>query len=296
MSHRPGVDLSLTELLALRTSRRRRSLPTQPTADIDGQVASQKVSRGLDIAEIRQYQAGDDVRSIDWKVTARRGATHVKVYEDERASAVYLLVDVRSCMHFGTRVCLKSVLAARLAAALGWQAHSAGDRVGAWVVSDLGIERVSDSAQERAVRRLCHTLVRHHAAAPSDSGAPSLAEAMDGIASGQFAKAEWHVISDFSDDSVAAPELKRLNGVCWHVTDPLDIELPKRVGWIRDHLSQRRLSSRARDRAAHAARYRARADQLRVSLGRPGQHYCQISTVDGEGLALQRALAARGLR
>ncbi|MEM6987421.1 MAG: DUF58 domain-containing protein, partial [Pseudomonadota bacterium] len=153
MTHRPGVDLSLAELLSMRVYRTRSRSGAQ-SRRTDGLAINQAVSRGLDVSEVRRYQHGDEVRAIDWKVTARRGETHVKVFEDERARPVYLLVDMRRGLHFGTRVCFKSVLAARLAAGLGWRALHAGDRVGAWLLTQSGVHRLRDVADEAGVKRL----------------------------------------------------------------------------------------------------------------------------------------------
>ena len=90
----------------------------------------------MDYQESRAYQAGDDIRNMDWRVTARAGKPHVKVYEEERERPVFFLVDFRAPMFFATRGVLKSVQAARATALLSWVASDRGDRVGALVMSD----------------------------------------------------------------------------------------------------------------------------------------------------------------
>ena len=131
------VATSLDELVRLRalagalTRRVRRG-----RAPLDGVALSRRLGRGLDFAEVRAYQPGDDVRAIDWRVTARSGRAHTKLFTEERERPVLLVVDTRASMRFGTRGAYKSVLAARLAAVLGWSAVAGRDRVGGFVLGD----------------------------------------------------------------------------------------------------------------------------------------------------------------
>ena len=91
--------------------------------------------RGVEFDESRPYQEGDDLRTIDWRVTARTGSVHSKLFEAERERPVWLGVDLSASMHFGTRGAFKSVVAARVASLLAWDAHRAGERIGAVVWS-----------------------------------------------------------------------------------------------------------------------------------------------------------------
>ena len=128
-------------------------LPRQPLhSALAGRHATRIRGRGLDFDELRAYQPGDDVRSIDWKVTARTRKPHTRVYTDERERRVLLVVDQRLAMFFGTRVQMKSVTAAELAALLAWHVVDAGDRVGAVVFDERGPSRSSPIA---AARRCC---------------------------------------------------------------------------------------------------------------------------------------------
>ncbi|MBT8446979.1 MAG: DUF58 domain-containing protein, partial [Gammaproteobacteria bacterium] len=85
---------------------------------------------GVEFEEVRRYQAGDDIRAIDWRVTARTGDAHTKMFHEERERPVLLVVDQRPAMHFGSQHCFKSVLAAELAALLAWSALGSNERVG----------------------------------------------------------------------------------------------------------------------------------------------------------------------
>ncbi len=87
--------------------------------------------QGMDFEETREYQEGDEIRNMDWRVTARTGVAHLKVFREERERAVMLCIDVGPHMQFGTRGTFKSIQAARAAALLGWTASANQDRVGA---------------------------------------------------------------------------------------------------------------------------------------------------------------------
>ena len=105
--------------------------PVQPVNSIlSGRYASRLRGRGLNFEELRRYHPGDDIRSMDWKVTARTRTPHVRVYTEEKDRSVLLIVDQRLNMFFGTRQRMKSVTALELAALGAWRALDSGDRVG----------------------------------------------------------------------------------------------------------------------------------------------------------------------
>lgn len=101
-----------------------------------GSYLSKFKGRGMEFDEVRPYMPGDDVRSLDWRVTARTGKPHTKLYREERERPVFISVDYRRSMFFATRGAFKSVLAAKLAALLAWAANHHGDRVGGQLFSE----------------------------------------------------------------------------------------------------------------------------------------------------------------
>ncbi|HUH31167.1 MAG TPA: DUF58 domain-containing protein [Rhodanobacter sp.] len=130
----PGDDrttVSLRALLALRERIGRvRLQPLVSRAAHAGQQSSRLYGRGMDYAESRAYQAGDDVRRLDWRLTARSGKLHTKLFQEDREGSVLIVLDTHASMRFGTRTRFKSVQAARAAAAVAWCAVRAGERVG----------------------------------------------------------------------------------------------------------------------------------------------------------------------
>jgi len=161
-----GVYTSLPELIGLQWAARGFNLlPRQPLRSVlAGRHGARIRGRGLNFEELRAYLPGDDVRSIDWKVTARTRKPHTRVYTDERERRVLLVVDQRLAMFFGTRVQLKSVTAAELAALVAWQVLSVGDRVGAVVFDDSRTVEIEPHRTRVSVLRVLEALVEHNRA------------------------------------------------------------------------------------------------------------------------------------
>lgn len=132
-----GVRADLEELLQLRFAARKLAFkwPKKALAARMGEYGSAFRGRGMEFDEIRNYQFGDDIRRMDWRVTARTGQPYTKVFREERERPVILVVDQSSTMHFGTRSAFKAVSAAHAAAMLAWASIHHGDRVGGFVFS-----------------------------------------------------------------------------------------------------------------------------------------------------------------
>ncbi len=144
-------------------------------ATLSGTHESRFRGRGMDYQESRVYQAGDDIRSMDWRVTARTGKPYIKLYQEERERPVILFVDLGPSMFFGTRGTLKSVAAARVAALIGWAAAAHADRIGAVLVNGGHCELQPRGGRHGALR-LIRALVestdpRAAVDAPSRQGA-----------------------------------------------------------------------------------------------------------------------------
>ncbi|QCI68252.1 DUF58 domain-containing protein [Phreatobacter stygius] len=156
-----GVYADLNDLVALEYRSRGFSLlPRQPVHSLlTGRHASRMRGRGLDFSEIRTYRPGDDVRSIDWRATARLARPQVRIFNEERDRRTFLVVDQRLSMFFGSRVAMKSVTAAELAAAAAWRVIKAGDRVGAIVFDDSSSTSVEPQRNRRTVLRIFHEIL-----------------------------------------------------------------------------------------------------------------------------------------
>jgi len=157
----PGVvHVSSDELVRYRLQARELKLSSRLPArsTITGGHASRFRGRGMDYLESRDYQPGDDIRSMDWRVTARTNRAHVKLYQEERERPVVVMVDLGPGMFFATQGAFKSVIAARAAALIGWAAIQHGDRIGALFFNGVHHE-LRPLGGQRGVMRLIRQLV-----------------------------------------------------------------------------------------------------------------------------------------
>jgi uncharacterized protein (DUF58 family) len=200
-----------------------------------GRRASHVRGRGLDFEELRDYVLGDDVRSIDWRVTARSRKPYVRVYSEERDRPTMLVVDQRINMFFGTRRSMKSVVAAEIAALAAWRVFHQGDRVGAFVFNDTTIEQLrmhrSRAAVLRILSRISDFNQRLRCDDASQPGAAQLNRALEAIARVCHHDALILIASDFdgSDERTRDLLLKlsRSNDViCCLTYDPTAVQIP----------------------------------------------------------------------
>jgi uncharacterized protein (DUF58 family) len=157
----PGVYADLDELIRLQFKVHNFSfLPKQPVRSLlAGRRASRLRGRGLDFEEIRRYIPGDDIRTMDWRVTARTQKPHTRIYTEERDRPVLLVADQRLSMFFGSQVAMKSVTAAEVAAMAAWRTLSVGDRVGALVFNDCEIREIPPHRSRQRVMQILKTVV-----------------------------------------------------------------------------------------------------------------------------------------
>lgn len=158
----PGAYANLDDLIRIRFRARDFSFrPRQPVESVlSGRYASRLRGRGLNFEELRRYLPGDDIRTMDWRVTARTRSPHVRVYTEEKDRAVLLVVDQRLNMFFGTRERMKSVTAAELAALGAWRALDVGDRVGLVAFNDSELVQVKPQRSQRTVLSILNAVLR----------------------------------------------------------------------------------------------------------------------------------------
>jgi uncharacterized protein (DUF58 family) len=149
-----GTHVSASQLIALQQQARKLDLnrQTYATASTTGTHRSRFRGRGMDYQESRIYQAGDDIRNMDWRVTARSGKPHTKLYQEERERPVVFLVDFNASMFFGSTQSLKSVVAAKVAAMLAWSVALKGDRIGALLINKVHHELVPKMGKRGALQ------------------------------------------------------------------------------------------------------------------------------------------------
>ena len=191
--------------------------------------------QGMDFEEVREYQYGDEIRNMDWGVTARTGQAHLKVFREERERTVLLCVDVAPAMQFGTRGTFKSIQAARCTALLGWAANANQDRVGALLYGHPQdqIDYFTPSRIRRSLWRVLRALTRdpsREAGTAGSSGDPLL-EALERANRSAPTGALIFVIGDFNREvQVLETALGRLRQrhelVLIPIDDPADRDVP----------------------------------------------------------------------
>jgi uncharacterized protein (DUF58 family) len=236
MMHTPGAGIGLADLIALREEARRLDLVPRRRvlATRSGGHLSPFRGRGMEFDESRVYQPGDDPRNMDWRVTARAGTAHVKLFREERERPVWLAVDQGPGMRFGTRVAFKSVIAARAAALLAWAAADQGDRVGGLVFDGAGHFECRPVPRTRGLLPLLNALARTGDTAAAGAGATgpaSLSGAAARLAQRVRPGSLVFLISDFAGLTLQdGAWLARLSGgsevVLVQVFDPLEAVPP----------------------------------------------------------------------
>ena len=285
-----GWFAPLAELVALRTRvARRRALPLVQALGIPGGHAQGRLNRGMEFAESRPYRAGDDVRSIDWRQTARRGVPFTKLFREEHERPVHLLVDLGASMRFGTRVAFKSVVAARTAALLAWQAAADGERVGGTVFG-CGRREVRPQARHHGALALLRELADVSAMTPDTSSllAPALNAVTHAVRPGGIAilVSDFHALDDALAHAIAALSLRIDVGLV-HVVDTFESAPPRGTYRVsdgeRDMLLD--LDSDA-GRAAYLAPFAARRTLLEKLARRPHVRLLTLATDEDPARAL----------
>lgn len=290
----PGVTASLRELIALRErvsgGVHHARLPAAP-----GGHASARRSRGMEFAEARPYQPGDDVRSIDWRQTARRGRAYTKLFQEEHERPVQLLVDVGPSMRFGTRVAFKSVVAARAAALLAWMACAAGDRVGGVVCSGATHEEIRAQGQQHGVLHLLRSMADVLATMPA-AEATDMALPLRAMARMLRPGSLVVLLSDFTalnagvENEIAALG-RRAEVVLAQVYDTFEADAPPPGRYrVSDGSRQLTLDLRANDaRAAYANAFAGRCAALQALAQRSGARLLPLPTHSVLGTVLPQA-------
>lgn len=278
---------------------RRVELKTRGLSDriFSGEYHSAFKGRGMAFAENRAYQHGDEIRTIDWNVTARMGSPYVKVFEEERELTVFLMIDVSASNAMGTRRMTKRDLASELAAVLAFSAMGNNDKVGAILFSDR-IERFIPPKKGRShVLRIIREIIEIE---PEGKGT-DLSSALQHFLQAMKKRTICFLISDFRDtafDAVLKRAGRRHDVVALRVEDPVERELPA-VGWLPatdPESGETRWinTTNKRARLRLAAKEREREDALRTMFARSGVDQAVLLTDEPYVQPLMQLFDRRG--
>jgi len=255
----------------------------------------------MEFDESRPYQPGDDVRALDWRVTARTGKPHTKLFREERERSVLIWVDYREPMFFATRGCFKSVMAARAAALLAWSAVSHGDRLGGLVFSESAHEELRPQQGKRAVLHFIRALAEHKAwtrdARQGKNQAEAVLHALARLRRVTRPGSLVFLISDFRTmDGLSVSHLAKLarssDVVMCFIYDPMEQRLPPE-GIYRLSDGKREITldtGNPKRRKAYEARFEERQAGLAALARRCGMHLITCTTADDVLKTLQKGL------
>lgn len=203
-------------------------------ASAPGAGHSRHKGRGLDFAEVRSYFPGDDIRTIDWKITARKGRTHTRLYTEERERPVMIVCDLTASQFFGSRTQFKSVLSVQAAAFCAWMAMEQGDRVGGLIFNELAHQEQKPVMRQQGVLRLLHWLeqYQHHKEIDPNDIQVSFHERINQLARLVKPGSRVLIFSDFLHlDSQAEQALQQLASHSsvqgFQIFDAMETELPE---------------------------------------------------------------------
>ena len=233
-----GVDVEVHDLILLRHQVGALEIGTKKRASalMAGTQRSPFKGRGINFEEVRRYQSGDEIRHMDWRVTARTGEPHLKLFQEERERPVIFVVDFTASMLFGTRVAFKSVIAARAATLLAWAALARGDRVGSLIFSNHMHQELRPRGGRSGVLRLTKGLADVHAEAKEEppatqSGLSPFAQALARLSRAARPGSLIFLVSDFRNfNDQAMTYLTRLSLhqelMALMVFDPIEAQPP----------------------------------------------------------------------
>ncbi|MFT6927540.1 MAG: hypothetical protein ACJAZP_003177 [Psychromonas sp.] len=236
--YQTGIDVSLSELLCYKQQAKIQLRPVSSAAykQRSGNYLAKIKGRGMEFAEVRHYQAGDDVRSIDWSVTARTGKAHTKLFQEEKERPVFILLDLSDSMIFGSQFVFKSVQACHLAALLGWQAKQRNDRLGGIVFNQQKVAELKPTGRNTGLMAFLHQSAQLCSNTPFKTlqQPQSLLLQLKRLSYLVQTGSQVHLISDFSQLDEQCQKLisqiSRHNQInAWQISDPLELALPKSV-------------------------------------------------------------------
>jgi len=228
-----GIHLSASELIALKPRCNALSLPMhRPSVSaLAGAYRSRFRGRGVDFVESRSYLPGDDIRNMDWRVTARTGKPHTKIFQEERERPVLVVVDASPSLYFGTRTRLKSVAAGQLAAAIAWAAVRRGDRIGAFLFAPDRHRELRPAGGRRGAMRVIQGLVDWLNPESVHQGQEPLSVSLERVRHAVRPGSLVLIISDFFNlDEQSHRHLSRLRQhndvIGCQIMDPAEQDLP----------------------------------------------------------------------
>jgi len=269
--------------------------------------------RGIDFEEVRAYQPGDDIRTIDWRVTARTGKAYTKLFQEERERPLLIMTDQRQSMFFGSQHCFKSVTACYVSALLAWSGLNNGDRVGGLVFGNSGQREIRPRRSRQSALAFMHLLMKYNqslsqASSMQYSPAQHLEQSLMELRRIAKPGSAIYIVSDFAGylesgsgetTSAVAKHLYQLSRHCEitaiYTYDPLEQQLPPAGQYTVSDGQQRNIihTGNADLRRRYQQHFADHLLQLQQQLGKLGVPLLEIGT---DQAPLQRLMHYYGRR
>lgn len=293
------INVDISQLIALQRSAEHVALINRKAMQTarSGGYLSHIRGRGMDFEETRGYQPGDDIRFMDWRVMARSGRAHTKLFREERERPVFIVLDQSISMRFGSRVTFKSVIAAQAAAILAWAAVHQGDRVGGLVFHDTAFQAIKPRSRKQGILPLMRQIERMNNETPQLVSFQQLEQVTAQLRRICHPGGLVFIISDFAGMN---PTVERhLRGIAEHceiigcfVKDPLEEEPPLPGGYQVTNGQQKLIFDTRSD--VFCEKYRQqftfRHEDIKSLLARQRVPLISLSTQDDVPMVLYREL------
>jgi uncharacterized protein (DUF58 family) len=259
-----------------------------------GSHASRLRGRGIDFSEVREYQPGDDIRSMDWRVTARTGQAHIKVFREERERPVLVVTDLRASMDFGTKRALKRVVAADVSALLAWSAASQGDRLGGLIFNDNDEFDLRPHTGRKTLMAFLHRLA-DMPRTPHKASGERMLEICRHIARVAKPGSAIYIVSDWLGydqecEKVLYATARHCDLIAVRISDPFEVSQPTGDYTLTDGQQRKRLTVSDRDNQSQRERWLHQSAELKASLLRLQTPLIEISTNEDPLDAIRRGM------
>lgn len=270
-----------------------------------GAYLSSFKGRGMEFDESRIYQAGDDIRNMDWRVTARTGQAHTKVFREERERPVLLWLDLNPSMMFATRNKFKSVIACEIAALIAWSASKNNDRVGGLIFSSEEHVEIKPRRGKAAVLDFIGRCTKHSAWLNTNNiqhtGQHDMAAAVSRLHKVTHPGSLIFMISDFRDmDEKAFSHIANISRnndiimIC--ISDPIEVELPAAGSYrLTDGSKELQIQTSSKKvRSEYQQQYKKHDEQLKKFCRQHRIHLIPVSTAEDALDKLKTGLGING--
>lgn len=299
-----GAYVSIEQLTGFRFAAKKLSLIKNKKAlkHLAGPYKALSRGRGMEFEGVRQYQPGDDIRTIDWRVTARVGKAHTKQFQEEKEIPALVIVDQRQSMFFGSQSAMKSVLACDTASFLSWAVLDKGDQLGGLIFNDSEEFEIRPKRQRKNVLKFLHALSNFNSSLSNKNIKQQrhLSSALAEISRLSKPGFQIFIISDFYDFDTKCSGLlyeisKHNDVIAIAVNDPLEQKLPPSGYYQVSNGTEMLLfdSNNKKVRDNYQAHFKNHQAFLKNEMGKYNIPLIPISTPDNALTVLQKYLGVR---